>query len=108
MKIDLDMDADLAEAGRQDDLSLTVDYKKVRDRIEAVVSPSRFYLIEALAEKVAQVCLEEPGVQRVRVRVEKPGALRAARTVGVEILRVRESGLGDQGSTRPPSGEKPG
>ena len=105
--IDLDLDLDLAEAGKKDDLSFTVDYKGVRDRIETIVAPSRFFLIEALAEKVAEVCLAEPRVQRVRVRVEKPGALRATRTVGVEIVRGRGSGFGDQGPTRPTSGTKP-
>ena len=105
--IDLELDLDLAEAGRKDDLNLTVDYKEVRDRIEAVVASSRFFLIEALAEKVAEACLAEPRVQRVRVRVEKPGALRATRTVGVEIVRAQGSGIGDQGSTRPRSGKKP-
>ncbi len=104
--IDLDLDVDLAEAGGRDDLSLTVDYKRVRDRIEAIVVPSRFFLIEALAEKVAEACLAEPRVQRVRVRVEKPGALRAARTVGVEIVRGQGSGGGDQGPAPPPSGSK--
>jgi len=105
--IDLDLDVDLAEAGGKDDLGLTVDYKRVRDRIEAIVAPSRFFLIEALAEKVAEACLAEPRVQRVRVRVEKPGALRAARTVGVEIVRGRRSGVGEQGATRGPTGRKP-
>ena len=104
--IDLDLDLDLTEAGRKDDLSLTVDYRGVRDRIETIIAPSRFFLIEALAEKIAAVCLAEARVQRVRVRVEKPGALRATRTVGVEIVRARDSGTEDQGSTRPPSAKK--
>ncbi len=87
--IDLDLDVDLAQAGRKDDLSLTVDYKAVRDRIEALVAESRFFLIEALAERIAEACLAERGVRGVRVRLEKPGALRAARTVGVEIVRTK-------------------
>ena len=89
VNIDLDLELDLAEAGRKDDLNLTADYKGVRDRVEAIVLQSRFFLIEALAERIAEACLAEPGVQKVRVRVEKPGALRAARTVGVEISRSR-------------------
>jgi FolB domain-containing protein len=87
--IDLDLELDLSKAGRTDDLNLTVDYKVVRDRVETIVTQSSFLLVEALAENIAETCLAEPGVQRVRVWIEKPGALRATRTVGVEIIRPR-------------------
>jgi FolB domain-containing protein len=96
--IDLDLERDLEEAGRKDDLALTTDYKALRNRVETVVTGSRCFLIEALGERIAQACLEEPGVVRVRVRVEKPGALRGVRTVGVEIVREQGSGIGSQGS----------
>lgn len=43
--------------------------------------------VEALAADIARLCLEQPGVQQVRVRVEKPGAVRFSRTVGIEIER---------------------
>ena len=104
--LDLDLELDLAEAGRRDDLNLTVDYKGVRDRVETIVTGSSFFLIEALAERVAEACLVEPGVKKVRVRVEKPGALRGTRTVGVEIVRDQGSGVGDQYAAPPPSGTK--
>jgi FolB domain-containing protein len=108
VKVDLDLELDLAEAGRKDDLLLTVDYKAVRDRIEEVVAQSSFLLVEALAERIAQVCLENAEVCTVRVWVEKPGALRAARTVGVEIIRDQVSGVRGQGpALPPPSGKKP-
>ena len=107
VKIDLDLDLDLSEAGKRDDLNLTADYKVVRDRIEAIVGESRFFLIEALAERIAQACLEEPRVQRVRVSVEKPGALRGTRTVGVEIIRGRGVGAGGQDPPSASSGRKP-
>jgi FolB domain-containing protein len=106
VKIDLDLEVDLAEAGRTDDLNLTIDYKVVRDRIETLVTQSRFLLVEALAESIAQACLAEPRVQRARVRVEKPGALRATRTVGVEIIRDQVSGVRCQDPSAPPSGSK--
>jgi len=89
VEIDLDLDVDLREAGARDDLSLTVDYREIRDRVESVVSGSGFFLVEALAERIAQECLSHPRVQGVRVRVQKPGALRAAETVGVEVIRGR-------------------
>ncbi len=106
VSIDLDLELDLAEAGRKDDLNLTADYKVVRDRIETIVAQSSFLLIEALAERIAEACLEEPRVQRVRVCVEKPGALRATRTVGVEIVRVQGSGVRGQDPAPPPSETK--
>ena len=54
-----------------------------------LVEESRFYLVEKLAAEIAKTCLEDPHVERVSVRVEKPGALRFARSVGVEIQRTR-------------------
>ncbi len=92
VKIDLDLETDLREAGRGDDLALTVDYKALRDRIEGIAAGPGFGLLEALAEKIAETCLEEQGIRRVRVRVEKPGALHAVRTVGVEIVREGSDG----------------
>ncbi len=92
VKIDLDLELDLSEAARRDDLKGSVDYKLIRDGVEAMVTESRCFLLEALAERIAQVCLADHGVHSVKVRVEKPGALRAARTVGVEIVRSRQAG----------------
>jgi FolB domain-containing protein len=54
-----------------------------------MVETSQFFLVEALAEKIAAICLEHPSVEEARVRVEKPTALRFARSVGVEITRGR-------------------
>ncbi len=87
LKIDLDLEVDLREAGKYDDLNLTVDYQNIRDQIENIVSHSHHYLIEALAEDIAAACLAEARVEAVRVRVEKPQILRNTRTVGVDIYR---------------------
>lgn len=87
--INITFHADLAEAGRSDSFARTVDYKSMKKRIVELVEGSEFYLIEALAEAVAGVCLENDLVERVDVLVEKPGALRFARTVGVEISRFK-------------------
>jgi dihydroneopterin aldolase/D-erythro-7,8-dihydroneopterin triphosphate epimerase len=54
-----------------------------------MVEGSRFHLAEALAERIADICLENEAVQQVQVTVEKPSALRFARSVGVEITRDR-------------------
>ncbi len=78
---------DLHQAGRTDAIEDTVDYKAVKKEILAMAERSRFRLIEALAQSVADVCLRQSRVEQVTVVVEKPGALRFARTVAVKITR---------------------
>jgi dihydroneopterin aldolase/D-erythro-7,8-dihydroneopterin triphosphate epimerase len=85
------LEADLSRAGRSDDIADTVDYKKIKKRILRMAEGSSFYLIEALAQSIAETCLENGRVQRVEVVVEKPGALRFARTVAVRIVREQGS-----------------
>lgn len=79
--------ADLRRAGSSDDLADTVDYSALERDVRALVEGSRFLLIERLAHEIAHFCLQRPGVDRVVVRLEKPHALRFARTVAVEIER---------------------
>lgn len=81
--------ANLAEACRTDDFTRTVDYVSIKKRIIDRVEGTSFQLLERLAETVAEACLEDPRVLRVDVVAEKPGALRFARTVAVEITRTR-------------------
>jgi FolB domain-containing protein len=81
--------ADLQRAGRTDRLTHSVDYRAIKKRIFTVVEASSFFLIEALAERIADLCLNDSFVQEVTVLVEKPSALRFARSVGVEITRRR-------------------
>jgi D-erythro-7,8-dihydroneopterin triphosphate epimerase len=88
--INVVMHADLSEAGRTDDIKDSVDYKAIKKRILKLVEGSKFFLVEALAEAVAALCLEDGRVARVDVLVEKPGALRFARSVGVEVTRSRK------------------
>jgi dihydroneopterin aldolase/D-erythro-7,8-dihydroneopterin triphosphate epimerase len=92
--INLTLHADLRKAGRTDDIADTVDYKAVKRKVLALVEGSSFLLLERLAEAIAEACLAQPGVRRVRVLVEKPAALRFARTVGVEIVRACPVGEG--------------
>ncbi|MGD0090722.1 MAG: dihydroneopterin aldolase [Planctomycetota bacterium] len=87
--INITLFADLSAACRSDRIEDTVDYKAIKKEVIAAVEVSEFQLIERLAELVASLCLKEERVVRVRVLVEKPGALRFARTVGVEIVRER-------------------
>ena len=88
--INLSLFADLRKAGKSDRLEDSVDYSAVKKRILNMAESSQFYLIEALAEAVAEICLEQRAVSRAQVRVEKPSALRFARSVGVEITRERK------------------
>jgi FolB domain-containing protein len=85
--IQITLYVDLSLPGRTDRLEDSVDYKAVKQRVVAMVEGSSFLLLERLAEEIARLCLEDQRVRRVRVLVEKPGALRFARTVGVEIQR---------------------
>lgn len=89
--VNLTLWADLRAACASDNLGDTVDYKALKKQILALAETSHFFLVEALAQAIAEVCLSEPRVQQVKVLVEKPTALRFARTVGVEIVRNRES-----------------
>ena len=81
--------ADYRAACASDDIRDTVDYKRVKKRIVEMAEASEFFLVERLAEEAARICLEDGRVARVEVTVDKPGALRFARSVGVEITRGR-------------------
>ena len=70
--VDVDLYLDLREAGRTDDLKRTVDYEGIFNLVRTTVENNRFYLIEALADHLAQAILEDLKVERVVVRVRKP------------------------------------
>ena len=88
--INIVMYTDLQMAGANDDISDSVNYRTVAKKVMAHAESAKRLTVEALAADLARLCLEEPGVQKVEVRVEKPGAVRFARSVGVEIERSRE------------------
>ncbi len=87
--INLTLHADLREAGKNDRIEDTVDYRALKKRVLSLAEDSRYLLVEALAEAIAELCLAQHGVQQVDVCVEKPHALRFARSVAVEISRKR-------------------
>ncbi len=87
--INLSIYADLRKAGKSDLFEDAVDYRWIKKSVLKMTEASSYHLVEALAEAIARVCLEHPAVNEVRVRVEKPMALRFARSVGVEITRER-------------------
>ncbi len=87
--INLSLSTDLSKAGRSDNFDDTVDYRDLKKRIVNMAEQSTYHLVEALAEAVADICLVHPAISQVQVRVDKPGALRFARSGGVEITRDR-------------------
>ncbi len=85
--IDLEMAADIRRAAASDRIEDTIDYKRVAKRLLAFVGESQFQLVETLAEQIARVVVTEFGVSWVKVRLNKQGAIRGARDVGIEIER---------------------
>lgn len=85
--IDLEMSADIARAAATDDVKDTLNYKGVAKRVQQFVEESSFQLVETMAENIAAIIRDEFDVAWVKVRVNKPGAIRGSRDVGVEIER---------------------
>jgi dihydroneopterin aldolase len=85
--IDLEMSADIRKAAATDSVDDTLNYKLVAKRVHQFVTDSSFQLVETLAEKIAEIIRDEFSVAWVRVSVNKPGAIRGSRDVGVRIER---------------------
>ena len=88
--IDLQMQTDIRAAAATDSIEDTLNYKAVAKRLLDFVNNSEFHLVETLAESVARIVVTEFGVPWVRVDLNKPGAIRGSRDVGVRIERRRE------------------
>lgn len=91
--INITLYVDVTKAGLSDNIADAVNYRTITKRIISLVETSRFYLVEKLAARIAEIGLEDVRVERAIVRVEKPGALRFARSVGVEVHRSRADPL---------------
>ena len=87
VSIDLEMGADIRRAAATDSIDDTLNYKDVAKRVIQFVSDSEYQLVETLAEKGAEIVLDEFDLPWITVRVNKPGAIRGARDVGVRIHR---------------------
>jgi len=88
---DLEIGMDNRKAAASDDIADTICYGTVAKRIMAFVEESRFQLVETLAERVAEIVLKEFRVPWVRLKVNKQGAVRGVRDVGVIIERGTRS-----------------
>jgi D-erythro-7,8-dihydroneopterin triphosphate epimerase len=87
--INLVLWADTRPAARTDDIADAVNYRTIAKEIIQLVEKSEFFLVERLVERIAELCLLDSRVQQVQVSLEKPGALRFARSVGITITRTR-------------------
>ena len=91
MLINLILFTDTRRAALSDDIADCVDYEKVSNAVRAHAQSSHRLTVEALAEDLANLCLQTPDVQKVNIRVEKTQAIEFTSAVGVEIERVRLS-----------------
>ncbi|QDR80474.1 dihydroneopterin aldolase [Sporomusa termitida] len=91
--VDLDMKADLSQAGKSDRLEETVDYVTIYNQTREIVENQRFQLLEALSYRIAgEVLRLHPLVEEVIVRIRKPSVPIAAALEYVEVEAVRRQG----------------
>ena len=88
--LDIEMATDIRKAAASDHIDDTLDYKRVAKRLLQFVGDSRFQLVETLTERIAEIIVTEFDVPWVRVRLNKQGAIRGSRDVGILIERRRE------------------
>ncbi|MFQ5559529.1 MAG: dihydroneopterin aldolase [Nitrospinota bacterium] len=88
--VNITLFADLRVSCESDNIDDTINYKDVSKKIIHMTEKSSFNLVEALAQKISSLCLEDELVKGCRVMVQKPGALRFSKTVGVEIERWKK------------------
>jgi dihydroneopterin aldolase len=89
--IDLELPIDCARAAASDDVADTLDYMSVTSRVREFVGESQFMLVETMAHRLALLLLEEFGMEWIRLSINKPGAVRGSRDVGVSIERRRNA-----------------
>ena len=86
---DLELGTDIRKAALTDSVANTLNYKDVAKRVMAFVTDSRYQLVESLAEAVAELIIKEFDISWLRLRLNKQGAVRGVRDVGVIIERGR-------------------
>ena len=86
--LDIEMASDIAAAAATDNIEDALNYKSIAKRLIEFVGASEFQLVETLAERIAQIIITEFGVPWLKLQVNKQGALRGARDVGVIIERT--------------------
>lgn len=87
ISLDIEMAADIRKSAQSDSIEDTLSYKTVAKRLIEFVEASEYELVEALAEKICGIILQEFDVPWVRLKLSKPGAVRGSKSVGVIIER---------------------
>lgn len=87
--INLKLEGDFSKACASDDITDAANYKTVAKNVIRYVEKSDCFLVEKLADQIAKICLKDKAVRRVTVTLDKPGALRFARSVAIELSRER-------------------
>jgi dihydroneopterin aldolase len=85
------MATDISKAAKSDDIGDTLSYKSVAKRLIEFVEQSEYELVEALAEKICSIIIDEFSVPWVKLTLHKPGAVRGSQSVGVIIERGAKS-----------------
>lgn len=86
--VNLEISVDARAAGVSDDMADSLNYRTLTKDVIAHIEGSKPFLVEALAHQIARIAIVDHGAEHVRVRVEKPGALRFASSVGIEVERT--------------------
>lgn len=87
MVINITVYTDISQAAAEDDVAYSVNYRTIAKKAQAHAETAERLTVEALAEDIATICLAEQNAKKVKVRIEKPGAVRFSESVGVEIRR---------------------
>lgn len=87
--INATLECDMRKAGKSDNLFDAVDYSAVEKNIYEAVKNSSFFLLEALADKIAETCLVFDGVSGVTVKIDKPKAAVFSKSIAIEIRREK-------------------
>lgn len=85
--INIELHGDLSRAGSTDEVEDSINYRTIAKEVLHIAETAERFTVEALAADIAQSCLRTAGVEKAVIRVEKPGAVRFAESVGVEIER---------------------
>jgi dihydroneopterin aldolase len=87
--VNIDLSVREGASSIEDDIRNVVSYEVVVRRVERIVAQGHVHLVETLAERIAEACLSDERVMAARIRIEKPDVIPNARSVGVEIERIR-------------------
>ncbi len=90
ISVNLEMGWDNRPAAHSDDIKDTLNYKEAANLVKSMVAKSKFKLVEALAEHIAELLLEKMNIPWIRVTLGKPMAVTGSQEVGVSIERTRE------------------